>query len=315
MKRRFAIALLLSADIAAVPAIAEQPLDLKLKLKAMTSYNCVMETEQDIVQTVNDQDRKLGQEMLQSWRYDVVGVNDDGGIELRLTCSRIKISQNYGFQTSEYDSDSPPDYIEPFMRGYGVLVGSELLITVTPKGRVTEIVGADSLFERIIAELDLPDSPRKDEIIDGMRNQFGETAMRQSIEQIFGYFPESAVVTGQEWSSEKQISSGIPLRVVDDYTLKTRQGGIAFIDVTSAVTSHPQGRPVQLGPVEMIYEVQGSHRGFVKVDELTGLPLESEIRMDLSGTVKASGVEDEDQEIWPMRSTGSVRVAFEKITD
>ncbi len=301
--------------VARVPAIAEDPLDLRLNLETASSYNCVMETEQEITQTVNDQERKLGQEMLQSWRYDVIGLNDDGNFELRQTYTRIRIRQNYGFQTSEYDSDSPPDYTEPFMRGYGALIGSELLITVTPKGKVTKIEGADSLFENIIAELDLPDSPRKDEIIENMRDQFGETAIRQSLEQIFGFFPQSEVVIGEKWTIEKQISTGIPMRIVDEYTLESSSGEFAYIDVNSTVSSQPGGPPVQLGPVEMIYEARGLNHGFMKVDLSSGLPIESELDMNLSGTVRASGIPDEDEAAWPMASSGNVRVSFEKISD
>lgn len=315
MRSRLPIAVFLILMAAAIPATAQQTLDLKLNLDIGTSYSCQMETAQQIVQTVNDEERKLGQETLQSWRYDVIGVNDNGDFKLRLTYTRIRIRQDYGFQSSEYDSDSPPDYVEPFMRGYAALVGSELLITITPKGKVTGIDGADSLFESIMAELDLPDSPRKDEIVDAIRGQFGETAIRQSIEQIFGFFPQSAVETGQMWTSGKEITSGMPMKVVDEYTLKSREDGVAYIDVFSRVSSHPDRRPVQLGPVEMVYEMEGSQRGYLRVDEHTGLPLESELDMDLSGKVSASGVPEEDREAWPMKSTGRVSVTFRKIPD
>jgi hypothetical protein len=314
MRLRFLIAVL-AMEIVALPAMAGEALDLKLNLKPADSYSCVMETQQEIVQTVNGQDRKLGQELLQSWRYDVIGIDDDGDVELGLTYTRIRIRQDYGFQSSEYDSDSPPDYIEPFMRGYGVLVGSQIRIAIAPKGQVTNIYGVDSLFDSIVAALDLPDSPRKDEIIGAMRDQFGETAIRQSLEQIFGFFPQSAVETGETWTSEKQITSGIPMRVIDDYRLESRRGGVAYIDISSTVSSNPGGGPVQLGPVEMIYEVEGSNHGFLRVDEITGLPLESEIDMNMSGTIRASGVPDEDEAAWPMRSTGRVSVTFEKIGD
>ena len=224
-------------ETVAIPVMAEESVDLRLNLQTGSSYSCVMETEQEIMQTVNDQERKLGQDMLQSWRYDVIGKDDKGDFELRQTYTRIRIRQNYGFQTSEYDSDSPPEYIEPFMRGYGALIGSQLQITITPKGKVTKIEGVDSLFENIIAELDLPDSPRKDEIIDNLRGQFGETAIRQSLEQIFGFFPQSTVEKNQNWTSEKDISTGIPMRVVDEYTLQTLEGGVAYIDINSTVSS------------------------------------------------------------------------------
>ncbi len=293
----------------------QEPLDLSLNLKAGSSYLCVMELNQDVTQTTGGHDQALKQELLMSWRYDVIGRNDDGDIDIKLTYTRIKVKQDFGFQSSEYDSDSPPDYIEPSMKGYGAIVGSELGIKMGSKGDVIDLQGVESMLDKMIEDLDLPDSPDKEEMIAAMRGQFGEDALRQALEQITGFYPESAVKPEDRWTSEKLVSTGFPMKVVDNYTLRSRKNGVASIEISSVITSSPDSEGVQMGPVRIFYDIAGSHSGLIEVDESTGLPVRSEIDMSLSGTVKASGVPDEEPQSWPIRAEGRVVVTFEKLED
>ena len=288
-------------------------LDLNLNLEAKSSYLCVMELNQNVAQTTGGHDQTLRQELLMSWRYDVIETNDNGDIDLKLTYTRIKVKQDFGFQSSEYDSESPPDYIEPSMRGYGAVVGSELGVKMSKKGRIIELRGVDSLLDKMIEDLNLPDLPAKNEMIASMRSQFGEDAVRQALEQITGFYPESPVNTGDKWTSEKLVSTGFPMKVVDNFTLRSRKDGVAGIDVSSEITSSPDSDGVQMGPVRIFYDIAGSHNGSIEVDESTGLPIKSEINMSLSGTVRASGIPDEEPQSWPISTDGRAVVTFEKV--
>ena len=290
-------------------------LELNLNLKAGSSYLCIMELNQNITQTTGGHDQTLKQELLMSWRYDVIGRNDNGDMDIKLTYTRIKVKQDFGFQSSEYDSDSPPDYIEPSMRGYGAVVGSDLGVRMGKKGHVMELQGVDSMLDKMIEDLDLPDSPDKKEMIAMMRSQFGEDAIRQALEQITGFYPESPVKPGDRWTSETLVSAGFPMKVVDNYTLRSRKNGVANIEVSSVITSSPDSEGAQMGPVRIFYDIAGSHSGSIEVDESTGLPIRSEIDMSLSGTVRASGIPDEEPQSWPIRADGRVAVIFEKLED
>jgi hypothetical protein len=293
----------------------QSPLDLNLNLEAGSSYICVMELSQNVAQTTGGYDQTLRQELLMSWRYDVIGSNENGDIDINLTYTRIKVEQDFGFQSSEYDSESPPDYIEPSMRGYGAVVGSELGVRMGKKGRIIELRGVDTMLDKMIEDLDLPDSPAKNEMIAAMRSQFGEDALRQALEQITGFYPESPVNTGDKWTSEKLVSTGFPMKVVDNYTLRSRKNGVADIDISSEITSSPDSAGVQMGPVSIFYDIAGSHSGSIEVDESTGLPIKSEIDMSLSGTVRASGIPDEEPQSWPIRTDGRAVVTFEKVEE
>jgi hypothetical protein len=294
-------------------AQGQEPLDLSLNLDSGSSYLCVMEMNQDVTQTAGGHEQMFKQELLMSWRYDVIGRNDSGDIDIKLTYTRIKVKQDFGFQSSEYDSDSPPEYIEPSMKGYGSVVGSKLDIRIGRKGDIKDLRGVDSMLDKMIEDLDLPDSPAKEEMIAAIRSQFGEDALRQSLEQITGFYPELPVRPGDQWSSEKLVTTGFPMEVVDDYTLRSRENGVATIDLSSVISSSPDSEGVRMGPVSIFYDIAGSQNGSIEVDESTGLPIRSKIDMNLSGTVKASGVPDEEPQSWPIRNDGRVVVTFEKI--
>ena len=290
-------------------------LDLNLNLEAKSSYLCIMELNQNVAQTTGGHDQTLRQELLMFWRYDVIGSNENGDIDINLTYTRIKVKQDFGFQSSEYDSESPPDYIEPSMRGYGAVVGSELGVRMGKKGHIIELRGVDTMLDKMIEDLDLPDSPAKNEMIASMRSQFGEDYLRQTLEQITGFYPESPVNTGDKWTLEKLVSTGLPMKVVDNYTLRSRKDGVADIEVLSEITSSPDSEGVQMGPVSIFYDIAGSHSGSIEVDESTGLPIRSEIDMRFSGTVRASGIPDEEPQSWPIRTDGRAVVTFEKVED
>ncbi len=290
-------------------------LDLNLNLEAGSSYICVMELNQNVAQTTGEYDQTLRQELLMSWRYDVIATSDNGDIDINLTYTRIKVKQDFGFQSSEYDSESPSDYIEPSMRGYGAIVGSELGVKMGKKGRIIELRDVDTMLDKMIEDLDLPDSPAKNEMIASMRSQFGEDALRQALEQITGFYPESPVNTGDKWTSETLVSTGLPMKVVDNYTLQSRKNGVVYIDVSSEITSSPDSAGVQMGPLRIFYDITGAHTGSIEVDESTGLPIRSEIDMTLSGTVRASGIPDEEPQSWPIRTDGRAVVTFEKVED
>lgn len=316
MRVSFLLKLLIILSFALNSSAQDQgPLDLSLNLEAGSSYLCVMELNKNVVQTEGGRDQTLKHELLMSWRYDVIGTNDNGDINIKLTYTRIKVKQDFGFQSSEYDSDSPPDYVEPAMRGHGAVVGSELGVVISRKGQIIELQGVDAMLDKMIEDLDLPDSPAKNQMIASMRSQFGEDDLRQTLEQITGFYPELPVEPGDKWTSETLVSTGLPMKVVDNYMLRSRRNGVADIDVSSVITSSPDSEGVRMGPVSIFYDITGTHTGSIEVDESTGLPIRYELDMTFSGTVIASGIPDMEPQSSPIRVDGRTVVTFTNLKD
>jgi hypothetical protein len=293
---------------------AQVKVAFQLKLQPGAIYTCTMDIAQTVTQTVDNEEQTLEQDMLTVWQYQVLKQDKDGVSDVNLTYERVKISQDYGHEASEYDSDNPPDYLDPSMRGIATLPGTELALRITSDGEVVEVRGIDEMLDRMIAAMNLPDTPQKEMVVSNLRQQFGADAFRQQFEQITSFYPLREVAVGDRWESTQTISAGFPMTVRSLYILKSRQGGKAYIDVSSAVTSDPKN-PVAMGQLTMAYEIGGTQKGEIVVEEASGLPVRSDLDLESSGNVRVSGVPGEEAQTWPLATSGSVIVTFERQPD
>ncbi len=291
---------------------AQDKLDFKLNLEAGTGYIFTMDVDQTITQTVEDEQQTLVQQMLVAWDYDVLNKNKAGEAEIGLTYRRVKVSQDYGHQQSEYDSDNPPAYLDPSMKGLAALPGSQLRVRFDRGGKVLEIKGIDEMLDKMIKSMELPDSPQKEMVIDNLRTQFGRDAMEQSLEQIAGFYPSKPVSIGESWNTKLNMTSGFPMTISSDYTLKSRADGVATIDVISRIASDSSSNTMTMGLLTMAYNIDGGQDGVITVDESTGLPVKSELSLQFSGSVRVSGVPDQEPQTWPISAAGSVVLTFQE---
>lgn len=290
---------------------AQEPLDLEINVSPGDIYKVRMNLTQSITQTIDGRDEAINQEMSMVWRYDVIDVEGNGDIIFTLSYDRIYIRQDLGFETIEYDSDNPPSYIEPAMRGYGALIGKQLQVRIDNKGKVVGLTGAKSLEDAVIAALDIPDSPYRDRVLSDIRNQFGEEALKSSFQQITSFYPPDPILIGDTWNSEDFINTGFPMKLENQYTLKSlRDDGFAEIAVRSIISSDPEST-VDIGEVSLFYNVSGEQTGVIYVDRGNGLPSRSEINMRFEGTVETTGEGDQPGQSWPIRANGVVVVTFE----
>ncbi len=292
-------------------APAQRALTLKLDLEPGSNYTYAVDMNQTNIQTVNGEEQKLDQAMLLVWDYDVVEKGKDGVMVVKLTYRRVKISQDYGHDRVEYDSDNPPDFVNPSMRGMASLPGSEMAVRLSPGGGVLGIRGVEEMLDKMIAALGLPDSPQKEQVVANLRKQFGAEAVKQSLEQITSFYPDKPVAVGDRWKKSAKMSSGFPLEIASEYALKSRQDGQAIIDITAKLSSDPSDALI-MGSLTMAYDVDGSQAGTITVDERSGLPVRSDMSLQFAGDVNVSGVPDEGPQKWPISATGNVVVTFDK---
>jgi hypothetical protein len=293
-------------------SIAENPVKPELNLVPGEKYKCTMEMSKRVKQTIEGEEQIMEQSLIIVWDYNILKKNDAGEYSISAEYSRIKSSQKFGMQTVEFDSDDPSEYIDPSMIGYKALVGMELKMDMTPRGKVERLSGFEEIIDKIIDDLKIPESPQRDEIIKGIRSQFGDEAMRQSFEQMTVFYPDRPVDIGDSWNSDFSMDVGFPMLVESDYTMLSRKGGIADIDVVSTVRSSPGSEGIDMGLFSLIYDIEGSQKGLIKLDESSGLPVRSDIEQSFSGTVSVSETDDLEERSWPISAEGRVVITFEK---
>lgn len=286
---------------------------LKLNLEPNTSYLSTTDMNQTITQKISNDERKMNQEMLMTWQYDVLDRDSTGNFEIDLTYKRVKTVQDFGERKVEYDSDNPPDTLDPSMKAMASLVGDQLSMRISPDGKVTGLKGISEMQEKMIEAMDIPDSLQQSVYINDLKKQFGEDAIRQSIEQIIGFYPSKPVRVGDSWKSGMDKSAGFPMRIESNYTLISRVNGVDSIDVSSRIKNNPENNVVKMGAVSMSYNIDGNQAGTILVEENTGLPISLNLNLNFSGSLRMSGMPDQEPQTWPISANGTVNVTFEKL--
>jgi len=284
----------------------------RLNLIPGDSYLCTMDMSTHIKQNIGGRDQAIDQDLTTVWDYSIQSKDENGDYEIAIKYLRVKSTQKSGLQTVSFDSDDSSEYVDPSMIGYKILVGSELRMRLTPAGKVTELSGFDKVLDRIIEELNIPESPQRDKTIEGIRGQFGENALRQSIEQMTIIYPDDPVTTGQSWNISYEMNFGLPMRVESVCTLLSREDGIADIDLVSTIGSNPNSEDIDMGMFTLRYDIEGSQKGLINLDEESGLPVKSDIGQKFTGTVSVSGANDLEEDNWPISGDGRVVITFKK---
>ena len=312
IKKAILIVIILNISILFSSAPAQDGIQPRLNLEPGTSYICTMDMTRHIMQTTGGDNQVMEQDLLLEWDYKILSKKDNGNYEISARYDRVKSSQTFGMQKVEFDSDSMPDYIDPSMIGYKHMVGSELKMEITPEGRVKKLDGFQEILDKIIEELNIPDSPERNQIINNLRGQFGDEAMRQSFEQITSFYPEEPVNTGDQWHSESAMDVGFPIVVDSDYKLLSRENGMAEIDVAATVHSNPGSDNIDMGSFSLTYIIDGTQNGRITLDESSGLPVSSDITQQFTGTVSVSDAPDLEDRSWPVAANGRIAITFKK---
>jgi hypothetical protein len=162
------------------------------------------------------------------------------------------------------------------------------------------VEGLDAMYTRVAGKLALPDAATKAAVENALRTQFGEQAIRESIETSTAIFPRAPVGPNDTWGGKVTLSRGFPLVVDTSYTLKSRNSGIAVLDVHSTVEPNPDAGPIAIGNAKVSYELRGKQDGTIEVQESTGWIIRATFTQQVSGDVTAQGGQSNDRITWPM---------------
>jgi hypothetical protein len=284
-----AVALLLFAG-AIVPASGEdEKLDLRLRLKAGESYRLRTMIEQQITQTAGANRQETQQTFAVGYAMTVESVGSSGEMKLSTRYDSILFRQKGPSGVVEYDSANPPKQVPPAARAFAALLGLGFKMTLTPEGRVTSIEGVAAMFEEMVRRQELPEGPAKAAVQKVLAEQFGEDAMKQSLQNMFSLYPEAPVAAGDTWQRRVVVSKGFPIVIEGNYTLKERTGGVARIDIKAAISPNDAAGPVDLGTGKMDYDLRGEQHGTAEIEEDTGWTRALTTEQKLSGTLRFQG--------------------------
>lgn len=234
----------------------------------------------------------------------VKDVRADGIADVEIKYDLVRARQAAPTGSAEFDSSeaAPADSLDPSMRTVAALAGASFRIDVTPMGQVTMLTGADQMVSQMLEDVE-----NKEAVEERAKREYGDEAMKTVTQELFGTFPEEPVDIGDSWSARSVAPRGFAAVAHDRWTLRSRRGGVALLELQSTVRPDPDAPATDLGGARLEYELRGTRAGSVLIDEATGWVLRSTVRQSLSGQLK---VEDGAQS----SEIAAFPVSIERIT-
>jgi hypothetical protein len=94
---------------------------------------------------------------------------------------------------------------------------------------------------------------------------------------------------GDTWNTQSVDIRGFALVLDNTYTLIDRDDGIATVEVHSTAKSLPDSEPLDMGVMQMRYELTGEQNGQIMLDEKTGWAVSAEIKQRFEGELTMEG--------------------------
>ncbi|MOA09707.1 hypothetical protein D3C78_1295590 [compost metagenome] len=99
-------------------------------------------------------------------------------------------------------------------------------------------------------------------------------------------YPEKPIKQGESWVVETELKNILPLKMKTTYTLKEVKENKAFVGVVGTISA--------VGPVEVMgftmqTNLSGTNNGDMIIDIKSGLALNSDMKINIGGTMSAMG--------------------------
>ena len=184
----------------------------------------------------------------------------------------------------KYDSknptENPSEMDKMFGKMFSTLIGKPFTVVFSPDGSVKSVSGMGAIIESMLGAIS-SDGQVAAQMGGLMTQQFSDESMRKMFEQSFNFYPDKAVKVGESWNTEITMPmNNMNFGIKTKNTLKEVSNKMATIEVTGDID-------MDMGEGKF----SGTQTGTMIVDTTTGMPVTSDVSLNLKGSIKAQGME------------------------
>lgn len=250
-----------------------------LKAGDMLYYQTTQSSDSEV--RVMGQTQKSSQMQVMQLAYKAEKSDENGNTQMSVRINEMQVSQINPQMTIEFDSEKEDGGM--FESIFRPMVGHDMSFTLDSEGNFKDFSGSAQIFEEILGSTDVPGM---DMVKSALEGQFGDDAMEKNFNTITRYVPNKSIKVGESWTRTDSTTQQTNLVVHSTLTLKKRSRGIAYIEVEGTLSSLKDAPPMDMGMMKIYYDLSGTQKGMVEVDEQTGLTQKSDLNMVLGGTMK-----------------------------
>jgi len=259
-----------------------QGIPLKFNLKPGEKYLFSSTVEQNITQEMMGQRVTTQQNIVSDYIYDVQATTN-GITTINIIFKAIKMDANVagGMQQLHFDSDDPEGSTNE-LKVMNNLIGKSFLMEIDEAGSVKRIEGLGEIMASM-----------NEEHAEFLKQSFGDSTMMHNLNQITNIYPNKTVVTGDNWT--KQFSGSLAgmlhSTATSEFTLSEIKSNIAVLTVNGKMAlSKLENTSIPILQ-EAEFDLQGTQTGTLEVDIDSGLPVLSQIKQNVNGSLSIQGMQ------------------------
>ena len=216
---------------------------------------------------------------------------------LRQVIESMKMEMNSPMFGASFDSANPDTGANPMnsmlKSVLSPMIGASFTLVMAPTGEVQKVEGLSKLAEKMFQSL--PQDPAMAGILDGLKANLSDEAMRSQLAQVFAQFPDRPLKSGETWTT--QVSTPNPMLGVlitsATSTLKAVEGEgsnrVAKI-ATSLTVKQDASKPAGANPMGLTVQMgDGSGDGEQVFDAGSGRLRSSVIRSTIPMSMSGAG--------------------------
>lgn len=255
---------------------AQKAYTLKFNPPNESQYGVTLVSQTKMIQNIMDQnmDMNMDYNLNSTYRISTEGNNK----KLTLVYDKLDMNMQIMGQQVKMSSDDT-DTSNEVSAAFRALKGQSLSLLMNEQGKVVKIEGAREMLDKIEGAAQQQEA---------MKGVVGEDALKNMIEQSFGFYPKAPVKTGESWTTEMSLKQPYIIMGSATYTLVKVEGRKAFIDFTGKLATDSSSSMTTNG-IEVGFAIDGAFSGSTEVDIDTGMPLKSFIQQKMKGNIEAGG--------------------------
>lgn len=212
-----------------------------------------------------------------------------GSTIIRMTFDNLVLKSSEKGREDIIDASNGQNSFDPIEKILGNIIGKSLTVTID-SGKVIDVDGSQAIMSDILKSVETSNVQIRKRVEEQVSNLVGETFIKNSVLEMFGFYPDSAIHVDQSWKQKSLHSAGVDYEINTVYTLSSIRNGIAQIDVSGNIEA-PKNSDPHPGNYQYSSNIRGDQQGYIKLDTLSGVLTEARNTSTISGTINVMGTE------------------------
>ncbi|WP_281615962.1 DUF6263 family protein [Flammeovirga sp. SubArs3] len=246
---------------------AQKKASLGLNLETGKTYYQSSVSNIEMKQNINGQEVNITMDTDTKTAFQILN-EKEGVYQIKVTYPFLEVGMYVGPNLQSFSSAQNED---PFSKILSAMSHYSFELSLSKKGKITDIRGLDDYWKKIDEETkDIP-AMQKSQILNQIKQSYGEKQLKTNMEMLTNIFPEEAVKKGSTWSKSSQYTISFTANIKRTFTVdRLSKTEIIINEVNHIATDNTKEEYQEINGMQMRYEMEGDNEATYTIDRTTG---------------------------------------------